>query len=50
VITGKAGFVDTLQALFASVASFRHTVTNVWNDVDDGVQGFERRPTARVSA
>ena len=27
-------FTRSLEAFFASVASFHHTVTNVWNDVD----------------
>jgi ketosteroid isomerase-like protein len=34
VVHGKAQFVDALQAFFASVTSFRHTVTNVWSDLD----------------
>jgi ketosteroid isomerase-like protein len=33
-VNGKAGFVGSLQAFFASVASVRHTVTNVWSDID----------------
>jgi ketosteroid isomerase-like protein len=34
VVEGKAGFVEALQIFFGSVAGFRHTVTNVWSDVD----------------
>jgi ketosteroid isomerase-like protein len=34
VVNGKAEFVQALQAFVVSVASFRHTVTNVWSDVD----------------
>ena len=34
VIEGKAKFVEALQAFVASVAGFRHTVTNVWSDLD----------------
>lgn len=34
VVNGKAGFTRALEAFFASVAGFRHTVTNVWSDVD----------------
>ena len=29
---GKSAFVGTLQTFFASVAGFRHVVTNVWSD------------------
>ena len=34
VVKGKAQFVEALEAFFASVTSFRHTVTNVWSDLD----------------
>jgi ketosteroid isomerase-like protein len=34
VVNGKADFVDALGAFFASVAGFRHTVTNVWSERD----------------
>jgi ketosteroid isomerase-like protein len=34
VVHGKAQFVDALQMFFGSVAGFRHTVTNVWSDLD----------------
>jgi ketosteroid isomerase-like protein len=34
VVEGKAEFVRGLKAFFGSVADFRHTVTNVWSDVD----------------
>jgi ketosteroid isomerase-like protein len=34
IVNGKAEFVEALSAFFISVASFRHTVTNVWSDVD----------------
>ena len=34
VVEGKAEFVEALQAFVASVAGFRHTVTNVWSDLD----------------
>jgi ketosteroid isomerase-like protein len=34
VVEGKAEFVEALQIFFSSVAGFRHTVTNVWSDVD----------------
>ena len=34
VVDGKARFVEALQAFFASVASVRHTITNVWSDAD----------------
>jgi ketosteroid isomerase-like protein len=34
VVDGKADFVEALQIFFSSVAAFRHTVTNVWSDVD----------------
>lgn len=34
VVEGKAAFVRELQAFFGSVAEFRHTVTNVWSDLD----------------
>jgi ketosteroid isomerase-like protein len=34
VVEGKAEFTRALAAFFASVAGFRHTVTNVWSDVD----------------
>jgi ketosteroid isomerase-like protein len=34
VVTGRSEFVEALQAFVASVGSFRHTVTNVWSDVD----------------
>jgi limonene-1,2-epoxide hydrolase len=31
-IEGKSAFVEALQTFFASVARFRHVVTNVWSD------------------
>jgi ketosteroid isomerase-like protein len=34
VVDGKAEFAAALSAFFASVAAFRHTVTNVWSDLD----------------
>jgi hypothetical protein len=34
VVNGKAEFTWALEAFFASVAGFPHTVTNVWSDVD----------------
>jgi ketosteroid isomerase-like protein len=34
VVDGKANFVEALQAFFGSVASVRHTITNVWSDAD----------------
>ena len=34
VVKGKAQFVEALETFFASVTSFRHTVTNVWSDLD----------------
>jgi len=34
VVEGKAEFVEALQVFFGSVAGFRHTVTNVWSDLD----------------
>ena len=34
VVNGKPEFVEALEAFVVSVASFRHTVTNVWTDVD----------------
>jgi ketosteroid isomerase-like protein len=32
VVEGKSAFVEALQAFFASVAGFRHNVTDVWSD------------------
>ena len=34
VVHGKVAFVQALQAFFGSVTSVRHTVTNVWTDLD----------------
>jgi ketosteroid isomerase-like protein len=34
VVNGKAEFAEALSAFFASVAAFRHTVTDVWSDLD----------------
>jgi ketosteroid isomerase-like protein len=34
VVNGKPEFVEALEAFVVSVASFWHTVTNVWTDVD----------------
>jgi ketosteroid isomerase-like protein len=34
VVNGKSEFVDALSAFFLSVPGFRHTVTNVWSDLD----------------
>jgi ketosteroid isomerase-like protein len=34
VVNGKPEFREALSAFFASVAAFRHTVTNVWSDRD----------------
>jgi ketosteroid isomerase-like protein len=34
VIHGKAEFVGALQTFFGSVTSFRHTVTDVWSELD----------------
>jgi ketosteroid isomerase-like protein len=34
IVRGKADFVEALQAFVGSVTSFRHTVTNVWSDLD----------------
>jgi ketosteroid isomerase-like protein len=34
VVNGKPEFVEALSAFFASVSGFRHTVTNVWSDLD----------------
>jgi ketosteroid isomerase-like protein len=34
IVNGKAEFVEALSAFFISVAGFRHTVTNVWSDLD----------------
>ncbi len=34
VVEGKALFVQALRAFFGSVADVRHTVTNVWSDLD----------------
>jgi ketosteroid isomerase-like protein len=34
VAHGKREFVSALEAFVMSVASFHHTVTNVWSDVD----------------
>jgi 6-methylsalicylate decarboxylase len=33
-VEGKSAFVEALQTFFASVARFRHVVTNVWSDRD----------------
>ena len=32
VVEGKRAFVDSLEAFVASVASFSHTVTEIWSD------------------
>ena len=32
VVNGKREFVEALQAFVRSVASFRHTIVNVWSD------------------
>jgi ketosteroid isomerase-like protein len=34
VVNGKREFTEALSTFFASVAAFRHTVTNVWSDLD----------------
>jgi ketosteroid isomerase-like protein len=34
IVNGKTEFVEALSVFFASVAGFRHTVTNVWSDLD----------------
>jgi ketosteroid isomerase-like protein len=34
VVNGRAEFTRDLEAFFPSVAGFRHTVTNMWSDVD----------------
>jgi ketosteroid isomerase-like protein len=34
VVKGKREFVEALQAFVRSVASFRHTIVNVWSDRD----------------
>jgi ketosteroid isomerase-like protein len=34
VVNGREEFTRALEAFFASVAAFRHTVTNVWSDAD----------------
>src|ERR1700722_8475081 len=34
VVEGKAEFVEALEVFFGSVTGFRHTVTNVWSDLD----------------
>jgi ketosteroid isomerase-like protein len=34
IVDGRAEFVEALQVFFGSVAGFRHSVTNVWSDVD----------------
>jgi ketosteroid isomerase-like protein len=33
-VNGKAGFVESLQVFFTSVANVRHTVTHVSSDMD----------------
>jgi ketosteroid isomerase-like protein len=34
VVNGKAEFVEALEVFFSSLARFRHSVTNVWSDLD----------------
>jgi ketosteroid isomerase-like protein len=34
VVNGKVKFVAALEAFVGSVAAFRHTVTNVWSELD----------------
>jgi ketosteroid isomerase-like protein len=34
IVEGKAAFMRELRAFFGSVADVRHTVTNVWSDLD----------------
>jgi ketosteroid isomerase-like protein len=34
VVKGKPEFVEALQAFVRSVASFRHTIINLWSDAD----------------
>jgi ketosteroid isomerase-like protein len=34
VVDGKPQFIEALQTFFGSVAGFRHTVINVWSDLD----------------
>jgi ketosteroid isomerase-like protein len=34
VVHGKQEFVQALSEFFMSVSGFRHTVTNVWSDLD----------------
>jgi ketosteroid isomerase-like protein len=45
VVNGKSQFVDALSAFFLSVAGFRHTVTNVWSDLDAVVAELRVRYT-----
>jgi limonene-1,2-epoxide hydrolase len=33
-VTGKAAFVDAVDAFLGSVAGFRHEIINVWRDGD----------------
>lgn len=41
VVNGKAEFVQALEAFVASVAAFRHTVTNVWSEFDSVIAELE---------
>jgi ketosteroid isomerase-like protein len=44
-VDGKAEFSVALQAFFASVASVRHTITNVWSDADAVIAELKVRYT-----
>jgi ketosteroid isomerase-like protein len=45
VVAGKSALVAALEAFVGSVASFRHTVTNVWSDGDALIAELEVRYT-----
>jgi ketosteroid isomerase-like protein len=40
-VTGKAAFVDAVNAFLGSVAGFRHEIINVWRDGDTLVTELE---------
>jgi ketosteroid isomerase-like protein len=40
-VTGKAAFVDTVNAFLSSVARFRHEIIDVWRDGDTLVTELE---------
>jgi ketosteroid isomerase-like protein len=45
VVNGKPEFVEALQTFVVSVASFRHTITNVWTDADAVIAELKVRYT-----